>query len=277
MGHEADKPTSHPIEWCTHTSNPITGCFHGCPYCYARRAATRWAHVEKTVYHRLAVSGVNPFTPAINMDSFRDLEQELRRARVSRRVFVGSMSDLGGARRWVRIDGEGPIDVCDTIDRRQVVAMFRRLCNGLGWRVPHVLCFLTKAPDGLAGHWPGAPCRGAWVGVSAKDPEGALWRITTLLRVVTAPVRWLSLEPLGADVPEGRMLEALELSRAHELDWIVIGGQTGPGAPSPNVRTARSVVEWAHTQGVPCFVKANMRRGDTSAVWPTMYPEGGLK
>ena len=30
------------IEWCTHTWNPVTGCLHGCPYCYARRFVDRF-------------------------------------------------------------------------------------------------------------------------------------------------------------------------------------------------------------------------------------------
>ena len=30
------------IEWCSHTWNPVTGCRHDCPYCYARRIATRF-------------------------------------------------------------------------------------------------------------------------------------------------------------------------------------------------------------------------------------------
>ena len=267
----------HAIEWCTHTANPFTGCTHGCGYCYARAAARRWSHNKSTVYHRLADAGVDPFMPAFSMKAYRALEQELRRARVSRRVFLGSMSDISCRWPWIKVPDEGPIDALQTMDRRQVVNLIRRLAAGIGWKVDHVLCLLTKEPDGLAGEWPGTPLRGIWVGVSAETAEAAMLRVSTLLHLVKAPVRWLSLEPLAEGMTGDWMIEGLEQGHAHELDWIVIGAQTGPGAPPPNVRAAKKVVEWAHTKGVPCFVKKNMRQGDTSVNWPMEYPKGGSK
>jgi len=265
------------IDWAEFTSNPFTGCLHNCAeWCYARKTAMRWAHNKSTVYHRLAEAGVDPFTPAFSMKAYRALEQELKRARRPRRVFLGSMSDLGGNWPWLRIPDDGSVDPDSLIDRRQVLSLIRRLGAGVGWRAPHVLCLLTKNPKGLAGEWPGGPGRGFWVGVSADSADMAALRIYSLLRIVTAPVRWLSLEPL-LEADPGHMIEGLESCDAQRLDWIVIGAQTGPGAPPPNVRTAKKAVEWAHAKGVPCFVKKNMRQGDTSVTWPMEYPKGGSK
>lgn len=73
------------IEWCDYTWNPVTGCLHGCPYCYARR-----------LYKRFGRS----FEPAFHEDR---LDQP-RQVKKPSRVFVGSVTDmfgLGIAKMWL--------------------------------------------------------------------------------------------------------------------------------------------------------------------------------
>ncbi len=279
MGQRSGTRKPHPIEWCTHTSNPITGCKHMCPYCFARRAAQRWSHNDQTVYHRLAAAGQDPFTPTFNLKALVALEQELRRARVSRRVFIGSMSDLGGRWDWLSIPAEGAVAPGGyLVGREHVVALIRGLGIGVKTRVPHDLCLLTKNPVGLSGDWGGTPSHGNtfWIGVSATDVYSAASRTRELLRNVSAPVRWISLEPLMEDDGDA-LCSSLGSVRGQDLDWIVLGAQTGQDAAPPNVRTAKKVVEWTRGKGIPCFVKNNLRRCDPSENWPMEFPRGGSR
>lgn len=68
------------IDWCDYTWNPITGCRHGCPYCYARR---------------LTVKRQGDFTPTIHFDRLNQPAQVKKPSR----IFVCSMADMWGD--WV--------------------------------------------------------------------------------------------------------------------------------------------------------------------------------
>lgn len=116
------------IEWCDFTWNPVTGCLHGCEYCYARRLATRF-------------NGGN-FKPTFRRDR---LEQPIKREKPSR-IFVCSMADLFGdwvSCFWIR-------DVIDVVEQ----------CS------QHTFLFLTKNPAmyelvnfrGLKNIWLGVTC-----------------------------------------------------------------------------------------------------------------------
>jgi protein gp37 len=96
------------IEWCDYTWNPITGCLHACPYCYAR-----W------LYARF---GWN-FTPAFHPERL----DKPARVRKPSRIFVGSVSDVFGA--WV--PSSWIEQVFDTVEK----------CP------QHTFMFLTKNPE----------------------------------------------------------------------------------------------------------------------------------
>jgi len=73
------------IEWTDYTWNPVTGCLHGCPYCYARRIAARFG---KTLEER-------EYKPTFHPDR---LDEPLAVKKPSK-IFVCSMADLLGG--WV--------------------------------------------------------------------------------------------------------------------------------------------------------------------------------
>ena len=113
------------IEWCSHTWNPVTGCRHDCPYCYARRIATRFGPkidefpdesgitafvnegvdcyvVEKPTElkdwqgnYRRSTPYPKNFAPTLHKYTLTYPEKRLTPAT----IFVGSMADLFG--RWV--------------------------------------------------------------------------------------------------------------------------------------------------------------------------------
>lgn len=105
------------INWTDATWNPITGCNHGCPYCYARR-----------LYERFGRS----FSPAFHPD---ELPAPTRRKKATK-IFVGSTADVFG--NWVPNDWV-----------RSILSVVRECPQ-------HTFQFLTKAPHNLVkfNHWP---------------------------------------------------------------------------------------------------------------------------
>lgn len=125
------------------------------------------------------------------------------------------------------------------------------------------------------------PLPNVWLGVSVEDQATADERIPTLLETPAA-LRWISFEPALGPVGFARWLARPGSSTAcshcgawasapcapacpsrarrkveHHggLDWIVVGGESGPGARPFDLGWARSTVEACRAAGVPCFVK----------------------
>lgn len=89
------------------------------------------------------------------------------------------------------------------------------------------------------------PLPNLWLGVSVENQEQADKRIPHLLRTPAA-VRFLSCEPLLED------LGKLDLTGIH---WVIVGGESGPGARRCNLDWIRSIVRQCKAAGVPPFVK----------------------
>jgi protein gp37 len=117
------------------------------------------------------------------------------------------------------------------------------------------------------------PLPNVWLGVSAEDQATADERIPVLLDTPSA-LCFVSAEPLLGPVaqlwqyltrkffssPGARELllngKAGQKSAPHsELDWVIVGGESGPGARPCEVRWIRSIVEQCRDYDVPCFVK----------------------
>ena len=75
------------IDWCDWSWNPISGCKHGCPYCYISRMDKRY--------------GSDIMKPKINKDRFDDLYKAVKnnKLKTGSRIFVGSSGDMWG--EWV--------------------------------------------------------------------------------------------------------------------------------------------------------------------------------
>ena len=135
-------------------------------------------------------------------------------------------------------------------------------------------------------HGTGWPLPGVWIGVSVEDQKWADIRIPALLETPAA-VRWLSCEPLlgpvrladvqmpqwghagshngvgTADCP--RALHHHHDARCkHPIDWLVVGGESGPGSRPMHPDWARSLRDECRRAGVPFFLK---QHGQYSAAW----------
>lgn len=158
-----NKQDTDNIEWAKWSWNPITGCKHNCPYCYARDIAERFypQKFEPVLHpHRLTA----PFNMALPREAQTDIGY--------RNVFTCSMADLFG--KWV--PREWIASVLDVVERAQE------------WN----FLFLTKFPQRMAEfEFPD----NAWVGTSV-DAQSRVTNAEKAFRKVRAKVKWLSCEPL---------------------------------------------------------------------------------
>jgi protein gp37 len=138
----------------------------------------------------------------------------------------------------------------------------------------HTFLVLTKRPDRMRDVLrviPFAPAPNVHLGVSVEDQAAADERIPILLDTPAA-VRWISAEPLLGPVDVSQFLRCdgcgyTAEDKAHHgdhrlchdptpaLDWIVVGGESGPDARLCDVRWIRSLVAQGREAGVPVFVK----------------------
>lgn len=131
--------------------------------------------------------------------------------------------------------------------------------------------------------WSSAPLPNVWLGTSVEDQAAADTRIPQLL-MCPAAVRFLSVEPLLGPVD----LDFCGCPRIHAgghlsgLDWVIVGGESGPGARPCDVEWVRSIVRQCKAAGVPVFVKQlgakpsdgnegiklRSRKGSDPSEWP---------
>ena len=236
------------IQWTEQTWNPVVGCTilsPGCTNCYAMRMAARLELMSAKLGHYQGltkkVKGKAVWTGKLALASESIIEAPLRRKKPTI-YFVNSMSDL--------FHEDMPIDWI-----RQVWETMHRAHKAHG----HVFQVLTKRPqnmrkmlgpngiDWYAVEKP-VPCPepGIWLGTSVERQKEADERIPELLQTPAA-VRFLSIEPL---------LEAVDLTGyTLGLDWVIVGGESGPGARPFPVDAARNIVKHCKAVGVPVFVK----------------------
>ena len=210
------------IEWTDATWNPVRGCTKvspGCVHCYAETFAERFRGVPG-----------HPFEFGFDLRLVPEKLGDPLRWRAPRMVFVNSMSDLFH---------DGVPD--------QYVTAVAKVMAAADW---HTFQVLTKRAERLASLLEGdlsfaAQCRNIWWGVSVENRKHGLVRIEHLRRAPAA-VRFLSIEPLLEDL--GR----LDL---RGIDWVIVGGESGPGARPMSVDWVRGIRDQCRGAGVPFFFK----------------------
>jgi protein gp37 len=205
------------IEWTEATWNPVTGCTKVSQGCKHCYAE----RMTKRLYAMGAERYRNGFRPTLH-DDLIDLPRQWKKPRV---IFVNSMSDL--------FQDEVPDD------------FIQRVFNVMRDCPQHTFQVLTKRSVRLREmaaslHWP----RNIWMGVSVEDAR-VVSRIKDLLHV-PAHVRFLSCEPLIGP------LEDLDLNGIH---WVIVGGESGPGARPMDREWVESLYYQCRTANVPFFFK----------------------
>jgi protein gp37 len=254
------------IEWTDQVWNAVRGCTvisPGCKRCYAMKTAHRF-NGEGRTYEGLThiVNGHPVWTGKVRLVESK-LEDPLHWNKPCR-VFVNSMSDLFHdsvpfefidkvfavmalcPQHTFQILTKRPERMLDYMTTRRVVYYRDYIGREVAYDGQHGPSVVFV--NGQFFPW---PLKNVWLGVSVESQQYAEERIPLLLKTPAA-VRWVSYEPaLGPvdfDKPFG--IEALGA-----LNWIVVGGESGPGARPFNVEWARSVVAQCKAAGVPCFVK----------------------
>lgn len=216
--------TKTKIAWCDHTFNPWRGCSPvspGCENCYARRMAKR----RPELFGTWGPDGERVVAPDWYWKLPYRWNAAAERAGVRRRVFCGSMMDV--------------LEDRDDLDepRARLLTMIEQT-PALDWLL------LTKRP---APEWHFGDLGNLWLGVSVENQEQAYLRIPMLLEI-PAVMHFVSFEPL---------LEPIEMAPGwlDALDWVIVGGETGPGARRCSTGWIELLIEQCWHARVPVFVK----------------------
>lgn len=210
------------VGWfCEHVSE-------GCRNCYAERMNSNTYFGNGLDYKSAALDQVELFL------NEKILEQPLH-WRKPVNIFPCSMTDLFG--RWVKDEW---------LDRIfQVMYDAKR----------HTFQCLTKRPERMldyvsrSAYLSNAPLENVWLGVSVEDQKTADERIPLLMETPAA-VRWISAEPLLGLID----LESVPTMEG-SIDWVVVGGESGPKARPMHPDWARSLRDQCVAAGVPFFFK----------------------
>lgn len=246
------------IEWSETSWNPVRGCSRvseGCRQCYAERLAGRFCSdtyaqnpfVKKTISPPF-VGFVDPktkmWTGKVELIESKLLEP--LHMKKPRRVFVNSMSDLFHENL-----------ANSAIDRIFHVMQTARL---------NIFLVLTKRPKRMYEWWTehrtlvSHPLPNVDLGISAEDQKNYDARLEWLLRTPTV-VRFLSLEPLLGPINMGLFGTCPKdwgigcRPVGDLLDWVIVGGESGPHARPCQLEWIESIVEQCRQAEVPVFVK----------------------
>lgn len=259
------------IDWADSTWNPITGCLHGCEYCYARRIAERFGGASET-HNNETCHECQWFTegtgknhvldePVYDFDHSRDAPypfdfdptfhryklDEPQHWKKPRNIFVCSMADLFGA--WVPDEW-----IDDVVKATQRAPQHRYL-------------FLTKNPE-RCGDWLERfeesriegldEIENCWFGASASSND-------ELERANRSRAHWLSIEPIRECIhtDEDQFMEFRPYDGAEQRrwDWVVIGAETGNSKNKvcPKKEWIDDIAHICKEYGTPVFMKESLR------------------
>jgi protein gp37 len=205
------------IEWTESTWNPLTGCTKISPGC-------KHCYAERMSL-RLKAMGQSNYVNGFKLTLHEEALELPLRWKKPQMIFVNSMSDMFHA----KVPREFILQAFDVMRRAH-------------W---HRFQVLTKRADRLAnlsGELPWA--NNIWMGVSVES-ESYTYRIDHL-RETGASIRFLSLEPL---------LGPLDNLRLDGIDWVIVGGESGPGARLMDPEWVISIRNQCVESGVPFFFK----------------------
>ncbi len=250
------------IDWCDYTWNPVTGCLHGCEYCYARRIAERFCMYPTAAQEKIHTIELPGFSDNGHSGDCKDsypyvFDPTFHRYRLDEpqkikqpsNIFVVSMGDLFGD--WVP-DG-----------------WIQKVFEACLKAPQHKYLFLTKNPKRY--HKTSSRGRNFWVdhnhenfwfgatGTGCQTSNEALFYLQTICGNT-----FLSIEPL---------LNETWLNLETPCGWVIIGAETGnrKGKVIPKKEWIQRIVDDCRAAGVPVFMKHNLAAAwgeDLIREWP---------
>lgn len=262
------------IEWTDATWNPVIGCTKvspGCDHCYAIRTAHRMAenpHPAIAAAYGGTESG-GEWTGRVNLLGDR-LDQPLRWTK-PKRIFVNAQSDLFHDNvpdefiaEVFAVMAVTPRHTFQVLTKRH--GRMRSLLSSIAFgssvrsRINDILDNGAQWPPEWEpeGHDLAWPLPNVWLGVSVENQRWADIRVRELLGTPAA-VRFLSCEPLLGPVDLARAIEPnFAVSGWKDLsglDWVIVGGESGPGARPMQPEWARSLRDQCTAAGVAFHFK----------------------
>jgi protein gp37 len=271
------------IAWTDHTFNPWIGCTKvsaGCAHCYAETLNHRWGGDNWGPGKERRVTAESNWKQPLQW------AKEAAKAGVRRRVFCASLADL--------FEAEAPVEA-----RRRLWELIDESCYALDWQL------VTKRPERIKAVMldDGLPSwffmsKRCWLMTTVENQEQTK-RIPHLL-AVDAAVHGVSVEPMLSTIDLSQWLSSIPLyacqhcgegfGRGEEdnglcphchrgvgdpigesdnavLDWVIVGGESGPGARPMHPDWARSLRDQCKAAGVAYFFKQ----------WGEWSPEGPLQ
>jgi protein gp37 len=256
------------IEWCDSTFNPVTGCLHGCPYCYAKintnrfqpkasewpdASAIRAAQHDPRCYIAEKATALydadgkyirsTPYPKGFSPTFHTYKLQYPKDAKAPRMIFVGSMCDLFG----------------DWIPDEWIKAVFKACKEA----PQHVYMFLTKNP-----------ARYTYLAMSDRLPsDDNYWYGTTVTTAdepywfATSHRTFVSIEPILSE------FERSPRTLNPPPDWVIVGAMTGPNANKhrPHREWVEAIIGRCADRCVPVFMKnslAGIWGGPLVREWP---------
>ena len=205
------------IEWTDATWNPVTGCNKVSPGC-------KLCYAER-MSKRLKATGMVKYRNGFEVTWHPEALEIPLRWRKPRTIFVNSMSDLF----HYRVPDQFVRDVFAVMEQAN-------------W---HRYQVLTKRPERVVKLDSDLPwTTQIWLGVSVES-DRYLHRID-LLRECGAATKFLSLEPLLGPLPDLNL---------ESIDWVIVGGESGPRARPMEADWARDIQRQCEDAGVPFYFK----------------------
>ena len=205
------------IEWTESTWNPVTGCTKISSGCLN-------CYAERMAL-RLKAMGQPNYRNGFKVTCHRHTLDMPLRWKKPQMIFVNSMSDLFHK----DVPDDFILDIFSTMRQTQ----------------QHQYQILTKRAERLAELSSVLPWRGnIWMGVTVESADYK-YRIDDL-RYTGANIKFLSLEPLLSDI--GKL-------NLDGIDWVIVGGESGPGARPMKIEWVRNIREQCIDRNVPFFFK----------------------
>lgn len=240
------------IDWCDSTWNPVTGCLHGCEYCYARKIAKRFSYESETLdappelqriwimdskgsgygnhvlkYPVDTIAGKKVSYPYGFSPTFHKYRLNEYQNKKGRNIFVCSMADLFG--EWV------PDNWIDEVFAACLTAP------------QHNYLFLTKNPKRYEKVLDRYMPPNMWFGWSQTGPMGNKCDFSTHHSIKT----FISIEPL---------LEPFKEFHIKGVEWVIIGAETGrrKNKVVPERKWIEDIVNECRKADIPVFMKSSL-------------------
>ena len=237
------------IEWADHTFNPWIGCTKvgpGCDHCYAERQDRhrKWTPAgwgDGAPRHR---------TSEANWEKPLRWDRDAERLGIRYRVFCASLADVFDN----KVDPDWRADLFRLISQTphlDWLLLTKRISNAKSMIDRAMTDGHLRTAGAAPWPWPNV-----WLGATIVNQEEADRDIQKLLKI-PATVHFLSMEPLlgPVDLAFTDYSDGMIVEKMHDIDWVIVGGESGPHAREMRPNWARSIRDQCRQYSVPFLFK----------------------